>query len=329
MNLLRKKLNILIFGYGSHGKKIKNLVRKLNSEDFIFNFIGICRSIKKDSDIELFSSLQDVKKKVVNIDCVFITTPDHSHLEIFKECVESEIPFIYVEKPAYEVERFCEDNIYHLQKKIKYIQIGYHLNYEDGFKELRKLIKNNEIGHLLRIDMFSGQGLAFKDSFKDSWRSRNNNQILQTVMSHSINYIINLNDNLELNKHISYLKKSKENGFYDTCHMSGILNNGALYSLTASWGSPLKNCIKGYFSNGFWSYDNDIGKISFEFPRDVFDERGYFIKPKLNSKKVEVNGLKNSVRYFIEKCFKNKFSKYEFNQSALTSKILNENKFLT
>ena len=103
----------------------------------------------------------------------------------------------------------AQDNIYHLQK-IKYIQIGYHLNYEDGFKELRKLIKNNEIGQLLRIDMFSGQGLAFKDSFKDSWRSRNNNQILQTVMSHSINYIVNLNDNLELNGHISYLKKVRK-----------------------------------------------------------------------------------------------------------------------
>ena len=148
--------------------------------------------------------------------------------------------------------------------------------------------------------MFSGQGLAFKSSFKDSWRSGNNDQILQTVMSHSINYIINLNDNLELNKHISYLKKSKENGFYDTCHMSGILNNGALYCLTASWGSPLKNCIKGYFSNGFWSYDIDIGKISLEYPRDIFDDRGYFIKPKCNSKKVEVNGLKNSVKFSLK-----------------------------
>ena len=132
---------------------------------------------------------------------------------IFKECVESEIPFIYVEKPAYEVEKFCENNVNLFQEKIKYIQVGYHLNYEDGFKELRKLVKNNEIGQLLRVDMFSGQGLAFKSSFKDSWRSGNNDQILQTVMSHSINYIINLNDNLELNGHISYLKKVRKMAF--------------------------------------------------------------------------------------------------------------------
>ena len=48
-------------------KKIKNLVSQVNAEGFIFNFIGICRSIKKDSDIELFSSLQNVKKKFLNI----------------------------------------------------------------------------------------------------------------------------------------------------------------------------------------------------------------------------------------------------------------------
>ena len=91
MILLRKKINILIYGYGSHGKKIKNLVSQLNSVGFILNFIGICRSLKKDSDIELFSSIHDVKKKVVNIDCVFITTPDDFHIDTFKECGQASV----------------------------------------------------------------------------------------------------------------------------------------------------------------------------------------------------------------------------------------------
>ena len=34
VDLVRKKLNILIFGYGNHGKKIKNLMLNENSESW-------------------------------------------------------------------------------------------------------------------------------------------------------------------------------------------------------------------------------------------------------------------------------------------------------
>ena len=327
MKKLKKKLNILIYGYGSHGSRVKNLLDELNGKEYLFNVFGICTSLKKDSDIKIFTSIEEIKYKNIDIDCVFITTPDDTHIKVFQKCVSSEIPYIYVEKPAFEIEEYCQKNIQFLIKKIKYIQIGYHFNYENGFKELSRIIKNNEMGELLRLEIFSGHGLAFKNNFKNSWRSKNDDQLFQTVMSHLLNYVINISENTELKNKISFLKKSNENGFYDTCHMSGIFPNGGLYSLTASWGSPLKNIVRAYFSDGFWSYDNDIGEIYIESPRDIFDDNHYFIKPYLKTKKVEINGLKNSILYFIGKCYSNKFFDYEFNNSELTSKILSEKKF--
>lgn len=323
----KKKLNIVIFGYGKHGQRIKNIASKINGKDYILNFFGICRSFKKDVDIDIFQSIEDLKNKVSKIDCVFISTPDNSHFKIFKECVRYEIPFIYVEKPAYKVEKFCKRNTKFLKERIKYIQIGYHFNYESGFKELSKIVRKNEMGELLRLEIFSGQGLAFKNSFKESWRAKNKDQILKTVMSHLINYVINLDYGFQIQENKSYLKQSNKNGFFDTSHISGLFSNGAIYSLTATWGSPLKNIVKAYFSNGFWTYDYETGEISTEKPRDVFDDNGYFVKPNSKSKKVEVDGLKNSIEYFLKKCANNKFSDYEFNNSELTSITLSNYDF--
>ena len=50
-----------------------------------------------------------------------------------------------------------------------------------------------------------------------------------------------------------------------------------MFSLTASWGSPLEQKITAYFSDLVW--ESDMQQIFKSFPRDCFDENGYFIKP--------------------------------------------------
>ena len=321
----QKTFNIIIYGYGSHGKRIKNLIGEINQKkNFHTNVLGICRSPKKRFDITLYKSLNDLRKDCKNIDAVFITTPNDNHLQALKNCLEHEIPYIYVEKPAFKVEKYCEKHKDFIEGKVNYLQVGYHMNYEDGFKEICKIIRDKSMGNLLKLEIFSGHGIAYKTNFKDSWRAKDPEIIIETVMSHLINIVLKINGGSKLTRDIAILKKNEEIGYYDTCHLGGVLDNGAMYSLTASWGAPLKNIVRAYFSDGFWSYNYDIGEITKQYPRDIFDQRGYFIPPKVTRKKIVMNGLENSISYFLEKMSKNQKEIFEFNESQLTARIVEE-----
>lgn len=319
--------NLVIYGYGSHGKRIKKLVDKILYNKVNYSVYGICKTQKCNNEIEIFKNLDELKSKIKNVNCVFIATPNENHLDAFKNCIRNKVPYIYVEKPGNNIEIFCENNINQIKKNLKYIQVGYHLNYENGFVELKNIILNKKFGNLLRLDCFSGKGTAFKKDFVNSWRSKSKESIVQTVMSHLVNLAINLEDKSEFMTELAFVKKSDENGFYDSCHLVGTFNNKSIYSMTASWGAPLKNLVKAYFSNCIWTYDFELGEIITEFPRDNFDKNGYFLSPKSNVKKVDLNGLENSVKNFIQISLKNTASNYEFNQSNLTAKILEEFKY--
>ena len=101
-------MNILFFGYGSHSRKLK----KCCEDYFKFlpkpNFVGIKRS-KIKTDIEIYTSLSQVLSVYSEINCVFISANNSSHLDIFKECIQQNIEFIYVEKPAIGVQNYFEN----------------------------------------------------------------------------------------------------------------------------------------------------------------------------------------------------------------------------
>ena len=172
--------------------------------------------------------------------------------------------------------------------------------------------------------MFSGHGIAYKKNFQDSWRAKDKKSIIDTVLSHLINLILNISGDFFPSRDIALINKNEDNGFYDSCHLAGVLKNGALYSLTASWGSPLKNIVKAYFSDGIWTYDYDKGRIIEESPRDVFDSKGFFIPPNMKIKNSKINGLENSIKHFFDKLLKNQQDIFEFNKSQLTIKFLEE-----
>ena len=96
-----------------------------------------------------------------------------------------------------------------------------------------------------------------------------------------------------------------------------------MFSLTASWGSPLEQKITAYFSDLLW--ESDMKQISKSFPRDCFDENGYFLKPSASLKVSEQIGIKPSISSFIDKVLSNKKYQFEFNNSALTSELLLKN----
>ena len=145
------------------------------------------------------------------------------------------------------------------------MQIGYQYNYEPALIKLKHIIEENTFGSLLRLDMFFGKGIAFHDDFKKKWRSNNINAISETLGCHLVNIAVFLlgKENIKFSKGLT--KQSSENQFFDTYHFSGFTKDSVMFSLTASWGSPLNQSIKAYFSDMVWSYDMEkITKIFLE-----------------------------------------------------------------
>jgi len=312
-------MHILFYGYGSHAKKIKSCC----DEFFILKekpiYSGIRRS-KTETDIEIYHSIEEVLSKKSEIDCVFITANNSNHLNIFKKCIEKEIKFIYVEKPAIGVQNFFKNCPLELTEKIKYIQIGYHMAYAEAFIKLKDIIDSQKFGELTRFDFFLGHGLAFKESFEKTWRSKEKFALIETLLCHLINISIYLKDLDSFNNLNSISKLNEINKKKDTEHITFTTNDGALFSLTASWGSPLEKSAKAYFSNGIWEYD--FQKTTLKYPRDNFDSKGFFIPPMKKTYNCEFLGIRPSIFYFLEQVKKNKFKMHEFNNSDQTNFVI-------
>ena len=72
-----------------------------------------------------------------------------------------------------------------------------------------------------------------------------------------------------------------------------------------------------------WSYD--MKKISKSYPRNCFNNDGFFEEPPLYEEISEHGGIKSSILYFIEKVISNKKFNYEFNNSSYINQLILEN----
>lgn len=317
--LCKLNMNILFYGYGNHAKRIKKYL-----DEYLTipkNYCFIKKSIENINKVDSFNDISEAIKKFKQFSCVFIASPNKYHLEHFKDCINFKIPYIYIEKPAIGIEEFLQKNS--LNKSIKFLQIGYHYNYTPAIKKLKNIIEANSFGSLIRLDIFFGKGIAFKDNFLEGWRAQKHSQISETLGSHLLNIAIYLlgRENIKYNK--SIIKKSVENSFYDTYHFSGFTKDSIMFSLTASWGSPLNQSIKAYFSNLIWSYD--MKNISKKYPRDCFDESGLFKAPPETFEDCEHPGIKTSISSFIDKVLSGKDYIFELNNSGFTYELLSRN----
>lgn len=312
-------MHILFYGYGSHAKNIKSLC----DEYFIFKKLPTYSGIKRtliNTDIDLYKSIDEIEVNKGEIDCVFITANNSAHLEIFKTCIKKNIKFIYVEKPAIGVQEFFENYPIDFKKQIKFIQVGYHMLYAEAFISLKEIINSKKLGELMRFDFFSGHGLAFKENFEKTWRAQDNFALAETLLSHLINISINIK-NLDKFSNFNTISRLNEvNKKKDTEHLTFTNAEGTLFSLTASWGSPLEKSVKAYFSNGIWEYD--FKEILIKFPRDNFNTKGFFIQPNKKSYECEFLGIKPSIFYFLNRVEINKFKEHEFNKSSQTNLLI-------
>jgi len=313
-------MKILFYGYGNHAKRIKKYL-----DEYILipkSYCFINQNQKKINNKDCFKTIEESLNTFKNFSCAFITSPNGYHLEHLKKCLKNNIPYIYVEKPAFGIEEYFKS--YNFSKyNLKFLQVGYQYNYSKPINDLKKIIETNSNGNLLRLDIFFGKGISFKESFRNEWRSKQKEAIAETLGCHLLNICIFLLGEKGIKSILTKIKKSSENGFYDTYHACGLTRKAEMFSLTASWGSPLEQKITAYFSDLVW--ESNMQQIFKSFPRDCFDENGYFIKPSTSVEVSEEIGINPSISSFIDKVLSKKKYQFEFNNSSLTSELLLKN----
>ena len=153
-----EKLNIACIGVGGMGA---NDVRQVETE----NIVALC-DVDWRHAAETFNRFPSVKKyrdfrKMLetedkNIDAVTVSTPDHTHAVAAMMAIKMN-KHVYCQKPLahdiYEVRRLTEA----ARKYNVMTQMGIHVHAEETVKLVVEIIKSGMIGHVRKVDIWSGK----------------------------------------------------------------------------------------------------------------------------------------------------------------------------
>ena len=299
-------MKIAIIGYKNHALRLKSLLKDLGYNKIInFNYHTDKESSISDSDI------------------FFIATPNHTHIDWINK-LEGYNKYIFCEKPPAVNKKELN--------KIKEYKENIYFNFNYRFSYLVKVIEEynqtKELGRPIYINCLSTHGIAFKDSFKNNWRFKNNNtfsSIMGTVGIHYIDlisYLFGPINNLNIQS-LSVVSKNLP----DTYKLTFCLEN-CFSDIFLSYSAPFTNKIIIIYENGIIELSN--GTISVSKPRDTYDERGFFTAPKKeifkqfnNSRDYYNDSLLNSIKYFLHYAKNNiDIPMQHYNQSIQSNKIL-------
>ena len=152
------KLNIACIGVGGMGA---NDVRQVSTE----NIVALCDVDWKHAaeTFKLFPSAKKyrdfremLEKEHKNIDAVVVSTPDNTHAVAAMMAIKMN-KHVYFQKPLahdmYEVRRLTEA----ARKHNVMTQMGIHIHAEEPVKLVVEIIKSGMIGHVRKVDIWSGK----------------------------------------------------------------------------------------------------------------------------------------------------------------------------
>ena len=155
--------NIAFIGYGSIAKRhLSNLVTVSRENKFEISVDIFRLNVKKNDlihEVDNVFALDTVDKIEKSYDFVFITSPTHTHykyLMIFKNYSQR----IFIEKPVFHKSNLLAYNYKFLENK--YIYVACPLRYLEGFRYLKKYLKNKSV--------FSAR--AISSSYLPDWRNQ-------------------------------------------------------------------------------------------------------------------------------------------------------------
>jgi predicted dehydrogenase len=299
-----------IIGFGSQGKRIFSILKKLKFKNLVIFKINKFYKNKK-----LYTNNFS---KIKKCDIVFVCSPNNTHFKYVKS-LEKNI-YIFCEKPPV-------NNINELNKLKKMNLNRVYFNYNYRFSEINsslQSIKKYNFGKLLYGNIVMAHGLASKKNYNISWRSKDKGGVYDILGIHIIDLILN---NYKISLITKKLSKFSSNYSVDNAYFTIKLENFGQIDCYVSYSTPYKQKFEFIFENGLLEIDNK--SICFKGPRNTFDNKGFFITPqilykkKFNQQNDYHSSLEKSVNYFL-KCFKNKqsFKKKDTKISLKSNKLM-------
>ena len=216
-------MNILIIGLGSIGQRhLRNLKliepkskfyairsKRRATVPLLNNYNKVIKGdIKKKYSISYFSSLTEVYKKQIKIDCAFVCTPSSKHISNIIELFNYNIP-CFIEKPLGS----STNKLDHLKKLIKkknlITMMGYQMRFNPLIRYLEKIIKKKSpIGKLITAHIHHGENIKNFHPYENYKISYAANKKLGggviLCQIHEIDYFLHLFNNYKI-KHQSYI----------------------------------------------------------------------------------------------------------------------------
>ena len=134
-------MKICVIGLGSMGKRRIRLLKTINAD---ITIIGIeknserARSIAAEYEIECYSALSDISKK---LDCAFVCTSPQSHASIIKECLENNL---HVFSEINLIDDMYDENIKLAEQRGKVLFLSSTPLYKEEMQIIDSRIKNND-----------------------------------------------------------------------------------------------------------------------------------------------------------------------------------------
>lgn len=328
-------IKIGFIGYKGHATRLIKILDKIDQCE-------ISHFFHPEKDIDLKQIPVANKSKLVttrnlndlySCDGVIISSPNHTHFAYLKKLIENYKGYIFCEKPPVSTLKELNALTKLSANDKKRIYFNFNMRFSFLNEVLRNFPQEYDLGNPIRIAIVVGHGLAFKKSYKSSWRANKKLHkagVLETLGIHYfdlISFLFGPPNNLCL-KAENY---SPYGNSIDTCHLSCSFKNHGYFNLTCSYCMPFVKNIQMNYTNGFIEFN--ANKMKVFGPRDVFDKQGLFTSPHLiykktiNNDRLYFESLKKSCQYFIN-CIRNKKAinlKY-FKQSILSNRAcLNTN----
>lgn len=181
----------------------------------------------------------------------------------------------------------------------------------------------------MHISIYATHGLFFKKKFYKNWRIQAKNIFEEITGNLGIHYINLLGHLFGKIKIINTTTNKFSKKGTDSSLITIKNSKGKTASIYLSYATVFSQEIKIFFTNAILEISNN--KIYKYSPRETFDNKGRFIKPKkkLMKKNSDIStlSLEESVKFFMQIAnSNNKFDIGDFNLALNSSTIMLKNK---
>lgn len=320
-----------LIGYRNHSARILNLLLGDPEINRIYVYHPDHNRLQKSGVQSLSSKVEATsdRSKLFGLDAVFITSPSRTHVEYIRSLID-DTAYLYCEKPP----AVTREELAYLssleESRRRRLYFGFNYRFSELAIIAKDFIESGQIGSPTHCHFVSTQGMAYRESFNNNWRSNAESQLSGIFGNVSIHYIDLcmwlLGDATSVK--VEKANWSGSSKAPDSVHTTMRFRCGCSASIFTSYAAPFINQAQLIFTDGFIKLDN--GALTLYAPRDSYDADGRFTRPAarelLNAKSSRQyydQSLVKSLKYFISVVAeKGRFTAKDFDQALRSNAVI-------